>query len=328
MIFDIKMKSNQKRRIKYAMLVVAASVLSTTATAQNTYPENPVTILVPFGPGGTSDIMARILAKHLREAMGGNLIIDNKGGAGGAIGMMQLKRAKPDGYTLGLSVIGPEVLQPGMRNTGYTYQDFDHICGTYSVPLMMMVPQDSTFKNMQDVVAFASKNPRQLTYGTSGTGTLLHIAMEMLMKQVNATALHVPYKSSAEMVTGLLGKQVMVISDTTTVAKQYKLRPLGIFSDQRLKSNPQVPTTKESGWPIQATIWGGLIAPKGVPKDVIAKLETACEKAVNSEGYKADVEPLDTPPHFLNAEAFAAFAKAESEKYTKLIQEIGIRNEK
>ncbi|AHG62277.1 tripartite tricarboxylate transporter substrate binding protein [Advenella mimigardefordensis] len=328
MIFDTMMQSNQKIRIKYAMLVVAASVLSTTATAQNAYPENPVTILVPFGPGGTSDIMARILAKHLREAMGGNLIIDNKGGAGGAIGMMQLKRAKADGYTLGLSVIGPEVLQPGMRSTGYTYQDFDHICGTYSVPLMMMVPQDSKFKNMQDVVAFASKNPRQLTYGTSGTGTLLHIAMEMLMKQANATALHVPYKSSAEMVTGLLGKQVMVISDTTTVAKQYKLRPLGIFSDQRLKSTPQVATTKEGGWPIQATIWGGLIAPKGLPKEIVAKLETACEKAVNSEGYKADVEPLDTPPHFLNAEAFAAFVKDESEKYTKLIQEMGITSEK
>jgi len=327
MIFGIT-TSNRKKLIKYAMLMVATSVLSTSATAQDAYPENPVTILVPFGPGGTSDIMARILAKHLRQAMGGNLIIDNKGGAGGAIGMMQLKRARPDGYTLGLSVIGPEVLQPGMRKTGYTYQDFDHICGTYSVPLMMMVPQDSAFKNMQDVVAFARKNPRQLTYGTSGTGTLLHIAMEMLMTQANSTALHVPYKSSAEMVTGLLGKQVMVISDTTTVAKQYKLRPLGIFSDQRLQSSPQVVTTKESGWPIQATIWGGLIAPKGLPPEIIAKLETACEKAVNSEGYKADVEPLDTPPHFMGAKAFAAFAQDESEKYTKLIRQMGISNEK
>lgn len=320
--------SNRNRIINYASLVIAASVLSTTATAQDTYPQNPVTIIVPFGPGGTSDIMARILAKHLREAMGGNLIIDNKGGAGGAIGMMQLKRAKPDGYTLGLSVIGPEVLQPGMRKTGYSYQDFDHICGTYSVPLMMMVPQDSTFKSMTDVVSYARNNPKQLTYGTSGTGTLLHIAMEMLMKQADASALHVPYKSSAEMVTGLMGKQVMVISDTTTVAKQYKLRPVGIFSDQRLASNPNVPTTKESGWPIQATIWGGLIAPRGLPQDIVKKLESACEKAVNSDGYKADVEPLDTPAHFMNAKSFATFAKRESEKYSKLIQEMGISNEK
>lgn len=317
------------RKIVYsASFALAASALSTTALAQSDYPQNPVTIIVPFGPGGTSDIMARILAKHLHAELGGNIIIDNKGGAGGAIGMMQLKRAKPDGYTLGLSVIGPEVLQPGMRKTGYTHQDFDHICGTYSVPLMMMVPQDSPFKTMTDVVDYAKQKPKQLTYGTSGTGTLLHIAMEMLMKQAAASALHVPYKSSAEMVTGLLGKQVMVFNDTTTVAKQYKLRPLGIFADQRLSSIPDVPTTREGGWPIEATIWGGLIAPKGLPKEVVAKLETACGKALNSDGYKADVEPLDTPPHFMGATDFAAFAKSESDKYSKLISEMGISQEK
>lgn len=319
---------NGRRMLQSATLLVAATLLGPVANAQDQYPSNPVTIIVPFGPGGTSDIMARILAKHLREQLNGNLIIDNKGGAGGAIGMSQLKRAKPDGYTLGLSVIGPEVLQPGMRNTGYTYKDYDHICGTYSVPLMMMVTQDSEFKSMQDVVAYAKKNPRQLTYGTSGTGTLLHIAMETLMKEAGGTALHVPYKSSSEMVTGLMGKQVMVMSDTTTVAKQYKLRPIGIFSDERLKTNPDVPTTKEAGWPLNATIWGGLIAPKGLPENVVQKLQTACEKAVNSEGYKADVEPLDTPPHFMNAKDFAEFARSESEKYTKVISEMGIRDEK
>lgn len=307
---------------KRVVCFVAAAFLGTVASAQTAYPSKPVTMLVPFGPGGTSDIMARILEKHMHAELGTGIVVDNKAGAGGAIGMAQLKRAQPNGYTIGLSVIGPEVLQPAMRETGYTYADFDHICGTYAVPLMVMVPQDSTFKSLADVIAYAKKRPDAMTYGSSGQGTLLHLAMEMLLDQADATALHVPFKSSGEMVTALLGKHIMLFAETPTVAKQYKLRPLAIFSENRHEAYPDVPTVKESGWPIDASIWGGLIAPKGLPEAVQRKLEAACEKALDSEGYKADAARLETPARFLAAKDFAAFAQSQATTYSKLITDL------
>jgi len=303
-------------------MAAAAALTSHPAAAQDGYPAKPITLVVPFGPGGTSDIMARILERRMTESMGGAIVVDNKAGAGGAIGMSQLMRARPDGYTIGLSVIGPEVLQPAIRKTGYSYKDFDHICGTYAVPLMMMVPRDSPFKSMSDVVEYARRHPEKLTYGSSGPGTLLHLSMEMLLGKAGAKGLHVPYKSSGEMVTGLLGKQIMVFNETPTVSKQYGLRPLAVFGERRLPNYPDVPTAAESGWPVQATIWGGLIAPKGLAAPVLSKLESACQQVLASKAYRADAERLDTPPEYKDAKAFAAFAQRQSEIYSKLIADL------
>lgn len=305
-------------------LAAVAAVLAAPAAAQDPYPSKPVTLVVPFGPGGTSDIMARILERRLTDTLGAAIVVDNKAGAGGAIGMSQLMRAKPDGHTIGLSVIGPEVLQPAIRKTGYTYKDFDHICGTYAVPLMMMVPKDSPFQSVADVVDYARRNPDKLTYGSSGPGTLLHLSMEMLLGKAGAKGLHVPYKSSGEMVTGLLGKQIMLFAETPTVSKQYGLRPLAVFAERRLAGYPDVPTSAEAGWPVQATIWGGLIAPKGLPAPVLQKLESACQKALASDAYRADAQRLDTPPEYKSAKDFATFAQRQAEVYGKLIAELDL----
>lgn len=312
------------RRAAIAAIAGSLTLFACTAAAQDGYPSKPVTLVVPFGPGGTSDIMARILERRLSETLGGSIVVDNKAGAGGAIGMSQLMRARPDGHTIGLSVIGPEVLQPAIRKTGYTYKDFDHVCGTYAVPLMMMVPKDSPFKTVADVIDYARRNPDKLTYGSSGPGTLLHLSMEMLLGKAGGKGLHVPYKSSGEMVTGLLGKQVMLFNETPTVSKQYGLRPLAVFADKRLAGYPDVPTMAEAGWPVQATIWGGVIAPKGLPPPVLQKLETACRQALESKAYRADAERLETPPEYRSAKDFAAFAQRQSEIYGKLIAELDL----
>lgn len=316
--------SSRHSLLKKVTLLIAASAFATTAAAQTDYPHNPITMLVPFGPGGTSDIMARILEKHLHTELGTSIVVDNRAGAGGAIGMSQLKRAQPDGYTIGLSVIGPEVLQPAMRNTGYTHEDFDHVCRTYAVPLMMMVPGDSRFKTVADVLDFAKSQPDTLTYGSSGQGTLLHLSMEMLLDEAGATALHVPYKSSGEMVTGLLGKHIDLFVETPTVSKQYELRPLAVFSENRLQAYPDVPTMKEEGWPMEASIWGGLIAPKGVPGAILQKLEHACEQALQSKGYQEDAARLDTPAQYLGSKDFAAFARNQAQAYGKLISDLSL----
>lgn len=314
---------------RHAFLKLAAGLLACAfgapGFAQQAYPQRPITMIVPFGPGGTSDIMARMLQQPLQEALSGTVVVDNKAGAGGAIGMSQLMRAKADGHTIGLSVIGPEVLQPAQRKTGYTHADFDHICGTYSVPLMMMVPADSPFKSAADVMGYAKANPGKLTYGSSGNGTILHLSMAMLLDGAGSEGLHVPYKSTGEMVTGLLGKQVMLFNETPTVAKQYNLRPLAVFADKRLAAYPQVPTMAEAGFKVMpASVWGGVIAPRGLPADVRTALEAACQKATHTEAYRTQAERLQTPLAYQGGAAFAGFVKEQADAYGKLAVKLGL----
>lgn len=314
-----------RRTLKILAAGALACTTALAAVAGPAYPQRPITLIVPFGPGGTSDIMARMLQQPLAAALHGTVVIENKGGAGGAIGMSQLKRANADGLTIGLSVIGPEVLQPALRSTGYGYGDFDHICRTYSVPLMMLVPQDSSFHSVADVIAYAKANPGKLTYGSSGTGTILHLAMAMLMDKAGVQALHVPYKSTGEMVTGEKGQQIMLFNETPTVAKEYGLRPLAVFADRRLAAFPDVPTMAEAGFKLTpASVWGGLIAPRGLPGDVRTALESACQKALGTEAYRTQAERLQTPPAYEAGPVFADFAKTQSQAYAGLIDKLGL----
>lgn len=309
--------------IAFALLALAG-LAAPAARAQEDFPARPVTMIVPFGPGGTSDIMARILQKALTDTLGKAVVIENRAGAGGAIGMSELARAPRDGYTIGLSVVGPEAIQPAIRNTGYTPDSFDHICGTYAVPLMMMVPQSSPWHSVRDVVEAARRKPGTLNYGSSGTGTVLHLSMQGLMDLAGASALHVPYKSSGDMVTGLMGGQIDVFNETPTVSRQYKLRPLAVFDDRRLPAYPDVPTATELGYPITSTVWGGLIAPRGVPAAVRAKLEAACDRAVHTQAYQDAAAKLDTPLVYKDGAAFADFVKAEYGRYGALVRKMGL----
>lgn len=301
-----------------------AALFSATALAQQNYPHKPITLIVPFGPGGTSDIMARFMQQPLADALGTTVVVDNRAGAGGAIGMTALKNAQPDGYTIGLSVIGPEMLQPALRNTGYTPDSFEHLCGTYDVPLMLMVKPDSKFKQLSDVISAAKASPGQLTYGSSGTGTVLHLSMAMLMDQAKTEGLHVPYKSSGEMITGLLGQQIALFTETPTISTQYKLRGLAVLAKERLAAYPDVPTSAEAGFPLQASVWGGFIAPKGLPAAVRQKLEAACEKAAHSAAYQKKAEQVNTPLVWRNGADYGSFVKAEQARYTQLIKTLGL----
>ena len=302
-------------------LAIAAAL---PAAAQSDFPKSPVTLIVPFGPGGTSDIMARLLQQPQAEALGATVVVENRGGAGGAIGMNALSRAKPDGYTIGLSVIGPEILQPSMRNTGYGPDDFDHLCGTYDVPLMMMVKPDSPYQSLADVMKDAKSQPGKLTYASSGAGTVLHLAMTMLLAANQAEGLHVPYKNSSEMVTALMGGQVAVFNDTPTIATQYGLRGIAVYDDKRMATSPDVPTAAEAGFPIKASVWGGLIAPRGLPDAVRAKLEAACKTATHTEAYQRRAKELNTPLAYRDGQQYGQFVREEMQRYSKLIKETGL----
>lgn len=310
---------------KHLLIAAACAALaSTAATAQTDYPNKPIRLIVPFGPGGTSDIMARMMQQPLGEALGRPVVIENKAGAGGAIGMNSLKTAAPDGYTIGLSVIGPEILQPALRNTGYTSDDFEHLCGTYEVPLVVMAKPDSSYQKLGDIIDQAKADPEAFVYGSSGTGTVLHLSMAMMLDQANANGLHVPYKSSNDMVTGLLGGQVAAFTETPTIATQYKLKSLAVLAKDRLAAYPDVPTSAEAGFDLQASVWGGFIAPKGLPTEIRAKLEQACEQAAHTSFYQDKAQQVNTPLVWRNGPAYEAFVNQEKQRYTHLIDTLNL----
>jgi len=305
------------------LFTLIATLFMTSAFAQP-FPAKAITVIVPFGPGGTTDLMARLLQGEFEKAIGAPLIITNKAGAGGAIAMAEVARASPDGYTIAMTTIGPQVLQPTLKKLSYQADSFDYVCGTYDVPLMLMVTQDSPFKSLADVVAYARQNPGKLNYGSSGQGTALHITMAALLKKAGVDGLHVPYKSSGEMATGLLGKHVMMFAETPAVATQYQLRPLAVFSDKRLDTHPAVPTVLEGGFDVRGTVWGGLVAPKGLPVETRTKLAAACAKATASDAYKAGATRLNSPLVYRDAAAFAAFAASEAKAYAAAVREFGL----
>ena len=305
------------------LLALCVSFSMSAAFAQP-FPTKPITVIVPFGPGGTTDLMARVLQVEFEKAIGGPIIVTNKAGAGGAIAIAEVARANPDGYTIAMTTNGPQVLQPTLKKLNYQTDSFDYLCGTYDVPLMLMVTADSAFKSLADVIAYAKQNPGKLAYGSSGQGTALHISMAALLKKAGADGLHVPNKSSGEMATGLLGKHVMIFAETPAVATQYQLRPLAVFADKRLETHPNVPTVIESGIDVRGTVWGGLVAPKGLPADVRAKLQAACAKATATEGYKASAKRLNSPLVYRDAATFTAFAASEAKAYAAAVREFGL----
>ncbi len=308
-------------------LAAALAMLAFGASAQSSrYPERAISIVVPFGPGGTTDIMARILADEFGRQLGTTAVVVNTAGAGGAIAMANVARAKPDGYTIAMTTIGPLVIQPARRdNTGYSPSDFDFLCGTYDVPVMTIVAATSPHRGYAELVAWAKANPGKTTYGSSGIGTVLHIAGLQQWKHHGAEALHVPYKSTGDMVGPLKGGEIVMFNETPPVATQHQLRPLVVLADRRVASFPDVPSAAELGLPVRASVWGGLVAPKGLPADVRARLEAACQATTATATYKERAEKANSPLVYRSGADFQRFAAEEYDRLKKVVAENGLQ---
>ena len=307
---------------------VAALLLcgATLAPAQG-FPERPIQMVVPFGPGGTTDIMARLLADEFGRQLGGSVVVVNTAGAGGSIGMGNVARAKPDGHTISMTTIGPLTIQPARRdNTGYTPESFDYLCGTYDVPMLTMVRADAPHKDYAALLAWAKANPGKLNYGSSGLGTMPHISALQQWKHHAVEVLHVPYKSSGEMVVPLKNGELAMFNETPPVAVQHQLRPLVALADQRVAGFENVPSARELGLPVRGSVWGGIVAPKGLPAEVRSKLEAACERATATTLYKARAQAANSPLAYRKSEDFKRFALAEFDKFKKLVAENGLQD--
>lgn len=313
------------KKLLTALLLGAAA---TTAALAQAWPAKPVTLLVPFPPGGSSDAIARMLGTKLQEKLGGSFVVDNRGGAGGTIGTAAVKRAPADGYTLLVTSLGPLVIGPHLlKNVPYDpTKDLDYISVAVQAPNVLVVPAASSHKSMADVLAFQKANPEKMSFASSGNGSSDHITAELFWQQTGTSGLHIPYKGGGPVMTDLLGGQVdasfMNINTALPQIKAGKLRALAITSTKRSPVQPDVPTMDELGIKgLQVYSWQAVAAPKGLAADIKGRLHAGIVAALNAP----DIRPKLLEQGFEivanTPEQFTAFQAAEFERWKKVITE-------
>lgn len=310
--------------IKKTLLGLAVAVAATAAFA---YPEKPVTIVVPFPPGGSTDNIARVLAQKLSEKMGQSFVVDNKAGATGTIGAAFVKRAPADGYTLFVSSLGPFVIAPHLIK-GVQYdalKDFDPITVAVQAPNVLAVPASSPYKNVAELLAGLKKSPGKVSFASSGNGSSDHLSAELLWQQTGTEGLHVPYKGGGPAINDLLGGQVdaafVNINGIIQHVKAGKVRALAISSEKRSPLMPDVPTLQEQGVRgAEVQSWQAVAAPKGLPADVKAKLHAAIAASLNDPAVREKLLAQGFEIVANTPEQFGRFQATEFAKWKSLIE--------
>ena len=319
------------RKCVGVILFAFVAAVAGPASAQ-TFPAKTIRMILPFPPGGPSDILGRALAQKLTEQLGHTVITDNRPGAGGNLGLELTAKAPPDGYTIVLS--SPLIaLSPSLYSKlNYEQKDLAPVSLVALIQNVVLVHPSVPARNLKELVQIARSNPGKLNYGSGGVGTTTHLAPELLMSMTNTKLVHVPYKGSGLALLGLISGQVDVLVMAVPAAehqvKAGKARALAIVSEKRATPLPNVPTAKESGFDnFVVDIWYGILAPAGTPQNVVARLNTEINKALAAPDLKdrlltAGIQPLGNTP-----EQFAGFIRSETGRYAKVIKDAGIKPE-
>ncbi len=314
--------------MKKLICALGASMAMTTAMA---WPDKTVTIVVPFPPGGSTDVIARTLQPRLQEKLGGTFVVENKAGATGTIGATHVVRSAPDGHTLFVSSLGPFVIAPHLFKVTYDApKDFDFISVAVQAPNVLVVPAASPHKSMADVTAFQKANPGKMTFASSGNGSSDHLTAELYWQQTGTTGVHVPYKGGGPVMTDLLGAQVdssfMNINTAMPQIVAGKLRALSITSAQRSPLLPNVPTLDELGIKdANVYSWQAVAGPKGMPADVKAKLHAAIRDTLNDPAVKPKLLEVGFEIVASSPAEFTAFQAAEFTRWQNLIKSRNIK---
>ena len=310
------------------MKKILASMIATAAmTSALAWPDKPVTLVVPFPPGGSTDTIARSLSIKLQEKLGGTFIVDNKAGAGGTVGTTVVKRAAADGHTLLVTSLGPLVIGPTLMK-GLAYdplKDFDYITVAVQAPNVLAVPANSPHKSLADIVAFSKAHPGKMTFASSGNGSSDHLTAELFWQVTGTSGLHVPYKGGSPAITDLLGGQVDAsfqnINAIMANIKAGKLRALAITSNRRSPLLPEVPTMEEAGVKgVAVYSWQAVAAPKGISADVKAKLHSAIVSSLNDPQVSKKLTDVGFEIVGNTPEQFSAFQAAEFARWKKVIE--------
>lgn len=317
------------RRALLAAIPAMAFALPGVAFAQD-FPSKPLTIIVPFASGGTTDILARVVAQGLGTELGQSVVVDNRAGAGGNIGASAVARAPADGYTLLMGTVGTHAINASLykKLPFDPIKDFAPLTRVANVPNLLVANPKQPFKNVQELIAYAKANPGKVNFGSSGSGSSIHLSGELFKSMAKVDMQHVPYKGSAPAVTDLLGNQISIMFDNMPSAIQHvrsgKLRPLAVTTAKRSPELPDVPTIAEAGVPgYEATSWFGLFAPAGTPAAVLARLNKALVKVLSQPEIKKKINEQGAETYSETPEQFAAFIQAESTKWGKVVKESG-----
>lgn len=294
-------------------------------------PERPIRLVVPYGPGGSSDVIARLLAAEMAKTLGQSVFVDNKGGASGQIAMQEVARAAPDGYTIVLGHVGTLAVNPAMFDKlAYADKDFEPIGLLAKVPMVFAVGAKVPAKNLAEFVAVAKAQPGKLTYGSAGNGSAGHLAFEMLKVATGIDVVHVPYKGTGAQLNDLLAGNTDAASAGPPGFIQHlkggRIRIIASGSPQRLEALPDVPTVAEQGFPgFDSSQWFGLLAPARTPQHVIARIGEAAQKALQVPAVQERLKHDATEAAPLKAAQFAAFIKSERERWGDVVRQAKLK---
>jgi tripartite-type tricarboxylate transporter receptor subunit TctC len=313
------------RPLRYGLAVLAA--LAPAWAAAQSYPTKPVRLIVPFAPGGTTDIVARIVGERMAAALGQQVLVENKAGAGGAIGALELVKAQPDGYALGMATVSTTAANPAINpKIGYSpITDFVPIINLAATPNVIAVHPTFPAKDYKGFIAELKKNPGKYSYASSGTGGIGHLQTELFKNLSGTFITHIPYRGAGPALNDTVAGQVPMIFDNMPSAmpfiKDGRLVPIVVAAPQRLAALPSVPTFKEVGLePVNRMAYYGILAPKGVPKEVIDKVSAAAKKALEDPGVRKRIEETGSLIVANSPAEFADQIKAEFEIYKKVVE--------
>jgi tripartite-type tricarboxylate transporter receptor subunit TctC len=316
--------------LKKTMFSLVLLLFSSFTFSQDSYP-NSVISLVTWAPGGFSDINSRLLAESWQKILNQPIIVINKGGLGGAIGSAQVANAKPDGYSILLAlssvVIAPEAERLSGKKPIYELEQLDPLALISSMPMVMLVSADSPWNNLSEFVKYAKENPGKVFYSSSGTYGPVHLAMEMFAFQAGIQLTTVPFGGGAPALMALLSNQVQMTLIDPRVAIPHitsgKLKALGVSSNKRLITLPDVPTYKEFGYDAEYYLWAGLYLPKGTPKNVTDKLRTSLKEAISSPGFIKGMQSNQILIDYRDTPEFKKYSDDDGQRMIKLIKAIG-----
>jgi tripartite-type tricarboxylate transporter receptor subunit TctC len=312
--------------------ISAGSALPRIAMAQDAWPSRPITMVVPFPPGGQADLAARPIAQALEKLLGRPVVVDNRGGAGGALGNAAVARAAPDGYTLLMTLSSLAVLPESSRLFGrapsYEVTQLAPVARVLADPTLLAVPAASPWKTLKDFVEDAKSRPGMIPYGSSGPYGTLHVAMEMFAVAAGVKLLHVPYRGAGPALTDLLSGQLQAIASAPGVLKPHvdsgALRVLANWGANRIPSFPDLPTFKELGnADVEFYIWAGLFTPTGMPDSIVTRLQAAMKTAMADPEIVKIFEQAGSPPAYQDAAEFARFVASDSARLITATQKIG-----
>ncbi len=315
---------------KATNVVLGMVLFSASMAASAAYPDKPIKLIVPYAPGGTTDLIARIVAPKLGEALGQPVVILNKPGAGGALGSAYAAKEAPDGYTIVMAVESSHAVNPSIQKVSLydPIKDFSPISNLANVLGVLDVNANSDIKTFQQLVDALKADPSKFSFGSSGNGGYSHLFGELFLSATDTKMLHVPYKGLGPAMIDLLAGQIDVIFDNLPSSagqiESGKIRPLAVAAPARLKQMPDVPTYAEVGYPqLNTPSWFGLAAPAHVPQDILETLNQGVKTALSDPGVVASIERQGAVPDYTTSEAFTTMIKNSNEQWQGVVKMIG-----